>query len=770
MNDSLRPTGPPSAAPDPPPKPAGGNGKNGGRRRGQGKSPQYSGRRVAPFVLFACTLVALAPPRAELPVVHREGAYASESVMAEVAFEVEDLAATENARRRAANATPYVYRVDAARVDERLSALVAVLDSVSQIVEKDVLSADERSRLLALSVRPTLSDVTAGLLIQPENLASLRRDALRLVSTVLERGVFTDQPLLSPRVELVRADGTRAKLVREDVPRIAHVTRELEEACRAEAGDNAVRAAALYELASIALGPTVQFEEAGTQMLQAAARQMVDPVQRTIHRNELIVQAGHRVTAQDMTELHAYSRAVQGGSQVRSYAGHALAAFLLLAGAILLLRVASPEVLEAGRLVWLLTLSALVVIGIARGLVFAGLGPEYRVLVPVAAVAVMLTVLVNWSVALALALFVALAVSQMPGYGTAFLLQAIVTAVIGVTTIGRVRKRSDFVRPGAIVGLTCAAMNIATGLGQDLDPRTLALLTAAGLGNGLIVAFVLPGLLTPLERMARVMSDISLLEFGDLKHPLLVRMQQEAPGTFHHSLTMATLSESAAEVIGANPLLARVGCYFHDIGKMVKPEYFAENQHGNNAHDRLTPQMSALILNAHVKEGIELGRRHGLSEPLLAFIPEHQGTAIMVHFYKKALEQAGADTTVDEGDFRYPGPRPHSKETAICMIADSVEAASRSLQDPTPARIQSMVYKIANGKFLDGQLDACELTLRDLNRICEAFTRVLAAMLHTRVAYPDEQTPKEIKDKVAGTDSQSQSAAGTAVPAPAKSA
>ncbi len=770
MTESLRPAAAVPEGPTTRAKPPAGNGKNSSRRRTQPKQSPHGGRRFAAVILFLLTLLAVAPPRALQPVAHQEGAFAGESVIAEVAFEVENLAATENARRRAANAAPYLYLVDSELVDERLSALVGVFDAVEQIVEKAVLSPDERRRLLTISVKPTLSEVTAGLLIQPENLAALRNETMGLVTQTLERGVFTDQPLLSAQVELVHVNGDREALARENVPRLARVTRDLEEACRAEAGDNAIRAAALFELASFALGSTVQFDEPGTKALQAAARQAVPRVMRTIHRNELIVQAGHRVTPQDVTELRAYARAIREGSQLTTYVGHALSVFLLLLGGIALLRIAEPDVLASGRQVWLLTVVGLVVVGVARILVMASLGPEYRVLVPVAPAAVILTVLLNWRVALTVAVFTALAVARMPEYGSAFMLQAIVSAVIGVTTIGRVRKRIDFLRPGISVGTTCAAMSVATGLVQDAGPQTLALVFGFGLANGLIVAFVAPGLLTPLERLARVTTDVTLLEFGDLKHPLLVRMQQEAPGTFHHSLTMATLSEAAAEAIGANPLLARVGCYFHDIGKMVKPEYFAENQYGENAHDKITPQMSALILTAHVKEGMELGRQHGLAEPILAFIPEHQGTAIMVHFYKKALEQAPEGTTVDENDYRYPGPRSQSKETAICMVADSVEAASRTLQEPTPARIQSMVYKIANGKFLDGQLDDCDLTLRDLNRICAAFTRVLAAMLHTRVAYPAEQTPKEIKQKVAGGDSQPESTEGLAIPAPAKSA
>lgn len=738
--------------------------KNGPRRRRTEEPRVHAGRRVAAPLLACLTLLAISPMRVGSPPSHIEGAYATESVLAEVPFEVEDLAATENARRRAANAAPYVYRVDPTMVSERLDVLAHMLHQIEQIALKDVLSAEERRRLAAISVRPTLSEATIGLLIQPENLAAIRAQTLALASAELDGGIFDDQPLLATRVKLVRADGTHVIRPREDVPRVASAMDRLEAACRREAGDNAVLASTLFEVARVALGSTVRFDEVATQTLQTAARTSTPPVLRTIHRNEVIVQAGHQVTLQDVAELTAYSRVIHHGGQLTTYVGNALIVVTLIVGGVVFLRSVRPDVLASGRLVWLVTGTVLVIVGTARALVEAGVATEYRVLVPVAAGAIILAVLLDRLVGVGIALFAALAVATMPEYGTEFLLQALVSTLFGVIVLGRVRKRSDLLRPSLAVGLACGLMTLAHGLTQEAGLQAVAVAAGIGCGNGLII-LVVPSLLTPLERLARVTTDISLLEYCDLKHPLLVRMQQEAPGTFHHSLTMATLSEAAAEAIGANPLLARVGCYFHDIGKMVKPEYFSENQHGVNAHDRITPRMSALILTAHVKEGIALGREHGLTEPILAFIPEHQGAAIMVHFYKKALEQAGDGETVDEVDFRYPGPRPQSKETAICMIADGVEAASRTLDDPTPSRIQTMVYRIANNKFLDGQLDDCDLTLRDLNRICEAFSRVLSGMLHGRVAYPEEQTARAIKDKVAGSDSQSQPAQGLPVPA-----
>ncbi|NQU07903.1 MAG: HDIG domain-containing protein, partial [Candidatus Abyssubacteria bacterium] len=283
----------------------------------------------------------------------------------------------------------------------------------------------------------------------------------------------------------------------------------------------------------------------------------------------------------------------------------------------------------------------------------------------------------------------------------------------------------------------------------------------AGAGNGLITAIgIVPGSLIPLESIFGIATSIRLLELSDLNHPLLKRMAMQAPGTYHHSLMVGNMAEAAAEEIGANSLLARVGSYYHDVGKMNKPLYFSENQRGaKNRHDELTPNMSALILTAHAKEGVELAREQRLNQPIIDFIEQHHGTSLMPFFYQKAMEQDQTHS-VEEDNFRYAGPRPQSRETAICMLADSVEAASRSLSNPTHGHIKAMVEKIINNKFVDSQLDECDLTLKDLHGIADSFVRVLAGYLHSRVEYPEEQTVPEIKEKFENNGSKVGAKAG----------
>jgi putative nucleotidyltransferase with HDIG domain len=251
------------------------------------------------------------------------------------------------------------------------------------------------------------------------------------------------------------------------------------------------------------------------------------------------------------------------------------------------------------------------------------------------------------------------------------------------------------------------------------------------------------GVMPLLEDLFKITTDITLLELSDMNHPLLKQMVLKAPGTYHHSLMVGNLAEAAAETIGANSLLARVGAYYHDVGKIEKAEYFSENQtNAKSLHDKLTPSMSRLIITNHVKDGVEFAKKYRLKKDILDFIEQHHGTSLVHYFFQKALERVEDETMLKEEGFRYQGPKPQTKEAAIVLLADSVEAASRTLGNPTPSRVEELAHRIVNNKFIDGQLDECELTLRDLNKIANVFVRVLIGVLHSRVEYPSDTNEK----------------------------
>jgi putative nucleotidyltransferase with HDIG domain len=263
-----------------------------------------------------------------------------------------------------------------------------------------------------------------------------------------------------------------------------------------------------------------------------------------------------------------------------------------------------------------------------------------------------------------------------------------------------------------------------------------------GFIGGVLAGVISTGIIPLAEMIFDFTTDMKLLELANLDQPLLRELMVQAPGTYHHSVIVSNMVEATAEAVKANPLLAKVSAYYHDIGKMGKPLYFIENQVGDeNRHDKLAPSMSNLILISHVKEGVELAQKHKLGREIIDIIQQHHGKSLINYFYNKAKEQAvnrgGKNSRVKQEDFRYPGPRPQTKEAGLVMLADMVEAAARSLTNPSPARIQGTVQKIINKAFADGQLDDCELTLKDLNEIATGFNKTLGGIFHHRVEYPE---------------------------------
>ena len=351
----------------------------------------------------------------------------------------------------------------------------------------------------------------------------------------------------------------------------------------------------------------------------------------------------------------------------------------------------------------------------------------------------------NQEVALLLSAAVALVIVLSVGHGlVAFVILSAATAT-AVLMLRRVRSRVKLV----YVGLASGAVAFLTTIGvnslgdQPLD--TPLLIDAALFGLwGVAAGFAMTGLLPFIENIFGVLTEISLLELGDVAHPLLQELIRRAPGTYNHSINVASMAEAAAESIGAQGLLVRVGAYFHDIGKMLKPQYFIENQaEGANRHESLVPAMSTLIIIAHVKDGADLARQHHLPQPIIDFIQQHHGTTLVEYFYRRASQDQEKDpdaADVDENTFRYPGPRPQTKEAGILMLADAIESASRVLVEPTPSRIESLVEEIAMKRLLDGQLDESGLTLSEVRIVQESLVKSLTAVYHGRVKYPEQKT------------------------------
>ena len=396
---------------------------------------------------------------------------------------------------------------------------------------------------------------------------------------------------------------------------------------------------------------------------------------------------------------------------------------------------------------------------------FKFLTPEMGwLLAPYAFAPLVLSVLLGRDHGLYAAVFVSLWSSVLFGRIDASLL--VISLISGFTAVYltlQVRRRAQLIRAGVGVGVAIWLSSLSFGMigpinlfpPMDNDWGMIGVQSALTLGNGIVTAMIVGGALPMLEQLFQITTDVSWLELSDLNHPLLRRMTIEAPGTYHHSLVVANLAEGAAEKIGANATLCRVCSYFHDVGKLVKPDYFTENMNfERNPHDDLAPSMSALIIIAHVKEGVDLALKNKLNQRIIDIIQEHHGTSLVYYFYQRAIQQqedarAGGKIMnireedipeVQEESFRYGGPKPQTKESAIVSLADIVESASRSLEKPTPQKVEQLVNELIEERIADGQLDECDLTLGELRVIAKRFRFTLMTMLHTRIAYPKHES------------------------------
>lgn len=450
---------------------------------------------------------------------------------------------------------------------------------------------------------------------------------------------------------------------------------------------------------------------------------------------------------------------------------------LLLLGLLatgLFLKIVQPNILKRNMDILMLALIALISIVAGKAvysimadgqLVDPGIVPF---LLPVEMAPLFATILVTGPVAIAIGVWTSLAMGIIAEHNFTVLVIGIVATMVTAQTAWRVRTRSKVARTGLVIGLCkvgCVLGTTAIGLQQ---PEVMGVLNRAGacIMSGFLSAIIVLLILPLFESLFRTTTDITLLEISDLGHPLLQRLAIEAPGTYHHSLVVANLAQAAADEIGANSLLARVASYFHDIGKLVKPLFFTENiQMQPNPHDDLPPSMSTLVITSHVKEGLSLGMLYKLPASIMRVITEHHGTSLITYFHQKAKAQLEsspdgqrgpqAGKKLEDTAFRYTGPRPSTKESAIICLADSVEAASRTLEKTTPGHIEGVVDGIVRSRIEDGQLDDSGLTLSELVKIRRSFVFSLTNMLHGRVPYPkdedlNKQPSNDKKDQPSG--------------------
>jgi len=624
-------------------------------------------------------------------------------------------------------------------VTDRVAGFFALIDSI----RADSL-ARPRINAILQSRYPVLSDSTIRALLANSTLVS--KAVTAIIDSLLTAGVVDDVaslPLQNSGLVTVWAPDRTLTVARDRVYDMA--TARMFVANRATALSKRKQAAAraIVAVAVVFLEPNLIFDKTKTEDARRAELKAIPTIKGSVFKDELIIKANERVTEvhrDKLASLARYKREQPQGQSFFSFLLPPLGRLLFVAFPIMFfvffLYFFRKEMYASNTY---LLLFALLIAGEVLLLnIVVSLDYLSRYLVPLSIAAMLATILFDEEVGLAMAVSLGLLVGVLTGFKLDIVFVTIVSGTVASFSVRNVRHRHEFYRTILYLCLTCAGSVYIIESLKLTQSAELVKHVGLAVMNGFLSPILTIGLLPIFESSFGITTDVTLLELSDLNRPLLKRLAIEAPGTYHHSIMIGTLAEDAAEAIGANSLLARVGSYYHDIGKMLKPEYFVENQTGaTNKHEKLAPTMSAMILEAHVKEGVELALKHNLPKSIIEFITGHHGTGAMSYFYEKAKQESGENA--DIRDFQYPGPNPRSKEVAIVMLADSVEAASRTLDDPKPARIRNLVHRIFMDKLDSGLLENSALTLRDINKIEDSFVRVLTAFFHRRIKYPEKK-------------------------------
>lgn len=679
------------------------------------------------------------------------------SYFSPLSFSYVDEKKTEWLRGEAEKAIPPVYRVDAninKQVTDRANLFFQHIDEARQ---EHLVTGESRWKKLPFQIPATSLNTLQDMLTAEE----VKINVMSLLSYYLPQGIASFE--------------VRSHLIQTSIPAVLVATEEvsqeelrkteslltkrdvLEESMGRLSGEVAKNKKAqtiISQILEAVLVDNLVLDEGRAQGLRKKASSSVTPVTMKIKKDELIIQRGMLITQEVKDRLDAIHKKMATQKQkVRVLAG-AFLIFLIYGLSFFYFRLFEPETFAAHSKILLCHTTLVLNVLLCKGVTF---WPDVSMyLMPTALAPLLLTLLINARTGIWAGALMAIFGGFLSGFHRDIMLGTLLVTAFVIFLTYRVRKRVHFLRIGLGMGAACFLSVGAFQLAQNA-PLNDAFYFASLSFMSAIFTTILAFLLVPiLEMFFDVMTDLTLLELSDLNHPLIRKMMVNAPGTYHHSLVVSSLAEHACEMIRANALLAKVGCYFHDIGKIQRPEYFLENQGYlyPNLHDHLPPLMSYEIIVSHVRQGLRLGREYKLKKVIMDFIAEHQGTGVIYYFYKRAMDQALPSEPVRADDYRYPGPKPQSRETAVVLLADSVEAASRSLKDPTPEAIQQLVRKIINDKFIDGQLNECKLTLLDLHKIQDSFVRNLIAIFHTRMKYPPLEKHPESPDLFQGNQFQ----------------
>jgi putative nucleotidyltransferase with HDIG domain len=704
----------------------------------------------------------------EVPPLYRLGDVALKDVRTDRDLLVKDKRATEEKRENAARKVLSVYDYTPTILPE----IEGIIDSAFSVLRRRSAEKTQKGEVEhILGFELTSRDFLVLKAYRfNEKLIKRLED---LIAPLMQQGVVSDKGLLLQEEEIVvRNTQTGEEATRRDLSSLIDYQQAKEDITKTLEGPQAQHIPAdlrgvMVKVITNLLSPNFTFNKEETDRRREVERTLVKPVFFSIDKGEILLRKGDRVTEEGLLKLEALRGERRHGGTVVMVMGFFLLTGLFITAFYLFstknIRKVAPTNKDILFLILVLISSlgmARISVAVAEGL--AGAFPviplnSYYYFFPVAAGAMLIRVVLNSEVALVYSIFASLLTGLLLGEGIFLPIFYLIGSIVGAHSVARCDQRTQLIKGGLLVGLTnfllISFQGMITGRIFAVDVLFGLLM---GLAGGAVAGIIVVGITPVVESIFGYTTDIKLLELANLDQPILKDMLMKVPGTYHHSMIVGNLAETGARAITVNPLLARVSAYYHDIGKITKPQYFIENQMtGNNRHDKLTPSMSSLILVSHVKDGIELAKEHKLGSKIINIIRQHHGTRLINFFYQKAKEQEKPGVQeVDERDFRYFGPKPQTKEAGLVMLADAVEAASRTLDDPTPARIQGLVQKIINDIFIDGQLDECELTLKDLNAVAKSFNIVLNAIHHQRIEYPEAQ-PEGERQKNGGSSPKS---------------
>ena len=748
------------------------------------KSPQTLKQLAILVGFFVAVMLIVQLPRQPLPV--RRGETITHPITARVDFEYVDEKATGVAQELAADRVPGVYRPTEQPITALRENLLALVDAVREAASVEDLDEARQSiwkidakmfEALTESLGPDGENLPAvqeavqqamEALAKPDNLAILgepdrqreneRGKKTRDAYAKLPVGLLPDElkPLQDHEVTILVSlpEGgeelrlqsvltqVQTGLIRDRIAPL--VERPLDQVFGRGSGRHLAGT-----MASI-IGPTLVYQEAPTEGRRQDARGQILPIRIPWRENATLLKAGTEITDEHLRllkqEAEVYQAELGWWRKALAWMGAAG-----VVGLVILLQAGytwrfQPRVARSAPRSLILGILCLVVLGASKAVAQANWPLAFCVFFLTTA-AMIVTIAYSQRFALALTGATVLLVAIAIRSDLDWVLMSLAGTGAAVLTLGEINNRSKLINVGAVSGLTFFL--VTGGLALWRYQYSLAAFWPTSFmyfGGGLAAGFLMLGLLPFIERAFGIVTNISLLELCDVNQPALKRLAIEAPGTYQHSLLIGTLAEAAAKAIGAGGLLARVGAYFHDIGKVNKPRYFVENwQEEGQTHSGLKPAMSRLVITSHVKDGLEMADRLGLPPLIKNFIAEHHGTALVEYFFREAerTQTAGGGEAPSEDDFRYPGPKPRSPETAVVMLADAVEGATRSLKEPNASRLKATVHEMVMKRLLDGQLDESGLTLSDLQRIEEALTKTLLSVYHGRVPYPSDRPEDE---------------------------